>query len=218
MRPLQKNAGERMLQVQVGRGYRERTNLPSPLKSPRSFRSSFLMPGKGDTGQNSSNRNLEGAEKLSSGASSPRLERMDDGSKKAPSPKQRGRLGRVYQYFDGNMVFCLGGRWQNTRSQPVNVATGLFVVTPVVLFGVFSAPWLWTEISPAIPITFAYVFYICFSSFIHASVSDPGVRLSTSAPIPLSLSPVANQPCLFPRFYPGIFTSFRLRRMTTRCE
>lgn len=37
------------------------------------------------------------------------------------------------------------------------------------------APWLWHNISPAIPILFAYVFYICFSSFIHASVVDPGV-------------------------------------------
>lgn len=37
------------------------------------------------------------------------------------------------------------------------------------------APWLWKNISPAIPIVFAYIFYICLSSFIHASAVDPGV-------------------------------------------
>ena len=56
-----------------------------------------------------------------------------------------------------------------------------FVLTPGVLFFIFSAPWLWYNISPAIPIIFAYVFYICMSSFIHASVSDPGVSDPTAS-------------------------------------
>ena len=38
-----------------------------------------------------------------------------------------------------------------------------------------SAPWLGQNVSPAIPVFFAYLFAICMSSFIHASVSDPGV-------------------------------------------
>lgn len=37
------------------------------------------------------------------------------------------------------------------------------------------APWLWHNVSPAIPILYAYVFFVCISSFIHASVTDPGV-------------------------------------------
>lgn len=57
----------------------------------------------------------------------------------------------------------------------INIATGLLVVLPCVLFFVFSAPWLWHNISPAIPIIFAYIFYICMSSFFHASTSDPGI-------------------------------------------
>lgn len=39
-----------------------------------------------------------------------------------------------------------------------------------------SAPWLWHNISPAIPILFAYVFFICISSYLHASFTEPGVR------------------------------------------
>jgi palmitoyltransferase ZDHHC9/14/18 len=135
VRPLHRksdnnNNNKNHLRVDVGKTYKG-ANIPSPIKSPRSFRSSFLLAGK--TG------------------------------------------GRVYQYFDGNTVFCFGGRWQNSKQQPINIATGIFVVTPCVLFFIFEAPWLWQNISPAIPITVAYLTFICVSSFIHASVSDPGV-------------------------------------------
>jgi hypothetical protein len=41
---------------------------------------------------------------------------------------------------------------------------------------IVSASYLWHHVSPAIPIIFAYLFFICLSSFIHASVVDPGVR------------------------------------------
>lgn len=41
----------------------------------------------------------------------------------------------------------------------------------------FRAPWLWHNASPAIPIFFAYFVFICISSLIHASVTNPGVSL-----------------------------------------
>lgn len=44
--------------------------------------------------------------------------------------------------------------------------------------GFGRAEWLWLNVSPALPITFAYLFLLCMSSFIKASVSDPGVCLS----------------------------------------
>lgn len=184
VRPLQRNSDQppHNLSVNVDTSYRDLANLPSPVKTPRSFRSSFLLPGKSDQGQQSQNRSTEGAEKLSSSASSPRLRPVDSQRQQQQRPPrvQTEKLtpGRVHQYFDGNTVFCLGGRWQNTRNRPINVATGLFLVIPCVLFYVFEAPWLWHNVSPAIPITFAYLTYICVSSFIHASVSDPGVSLS----------------------------------------
>lgn len=163
------------------RSYKDLANLPSPIKSPRSFRSSFLMPSRNDSGQQSQNRSTEGAEKLSSSASSPRLGPVDSHGKRHPrmphKPSQKSDLGRVHQYFEGNTVFWFGGRWQNTRERPINIATGVFVLIPCALFFAFEAPWLWHNISPAIPIVFAYIAYICFSSFVHASVSDPGVIL-----------------------------------------
>jgi len=181
MRPLQKKKFENQnLNITVDKSYAERSSaITGVLKSPRSFRSSFLLPGNiSDRAQSSANRDLEGAEKLSSGASTPHPESVHRGAtpNKAKSPQpQPPRIGKVFEYFEGNTVFCLGGRWQNSRQRPVNVATGLMVVVPAVLFFVFSADYLWHEVSPAIPITFGYLFYICISSFIHASVTDPGV-------------------------------------------
>jgi palmitoyltransferase ZDHHC9/14/18 len=124
----------------------------------------------------SGNREMQGGEKLESVASSPQLPPSTRDGKPSSKEKKRPELGRNYQYFQGNTVFCLGGRLQNTRHRPVNIATGGLVVIPAVLFLAFSAPWTWHNLSPAIPITFAYVFFICISSFFHASVSDPGVR------------------------------------------
>lgn len=153
--------------------------LPSPVKSPRSFRSSFRLSARSDLGGASHDRrSIEGAEKLSSSNnSSPRLRSVtiQKEARALSTPSAKKSKGRVYQYFNGNTVFCLGGRWQNTKHTPINVATGLLVVVPCVLFFVFEASWLWHQLSPAIPVTFAYLAYICFSSFVHASVSDPGI-------------------------------------------
>ncbi|PNY28671.1 Palmitoyltransferase [Tolypocladium capitatum] len=180
VRPLQgRSATSNDRSAGVKQTYKDHGTLPIPLKSSRSFRSSFLLPSKGDQGQASRNRSTDGAEKLSSATSSPRLQPMDSQDRPRlqppPTPIQTKSAGRVHQYFDGNTVFCFGGRWQNTKHRPMNIATGLFVVVPCVLFYVFEAPWLWQNLSPAIPITFAYFTYICISSFIHASVSDPGI-------------------------------------------
>lgn len=173
VRPLQQNRPSH-LNVKVAQGS---ANLPTPTRSPRSFRSSFLLPGRSGDGQSTPNRVPPGAEKLSSAASSPRLNPVNAGQPADLSnlTAPNTNMGYVFQYFEGNTVFCLGGRFQNAKHRPVNVATGLMIVIPAVLFFVFSAPWLWSNISPAIPIIFAYLFYICISSFIHASASDPGV-------------------------------------------
>lgn len=171
VRPLQRNNPNAIgLSVNIDKSYKNGGGLPPPSKSPRSFRSSFLLPTRTEAIPNSPNRSAQGREKLSSAASSPALTPSHN-----PPELPKTGLGRNYEYFAGNTRFCCGGRLQNTRDRPVNIATGLFVLIPGVLFFVFSAPWLWYNISPAIPLVFAYVFYICMSSFIHASVSDPGV-------------------------------------------
>jgi palmitoyltransferase ZDHHC9/14/18 len=200
------------LRVDVGKSYKG-ANIPSPVKSPRSFRSSFLLASKSDQGQN---RSTDGAEKLSSNASSPNLQaaiRHNNeavAQAQARAPAQTKPSERVYQYFDGNTVFCFGGRWQNSKQQPINIATGIFVVTPCVLFFIFEAPWLWKNISPAIPITVAYLTFICVSSFIHASVSDPGV--SSKFPKSTRIDADPSRSC------PAICTNSRLSMMPrTRC-
>lgn len=45
---------------------------------------------------------------------------------------------------------------------------------------VTSAPYLSRHVSAAIPVFYGYLFFVCFSSFVHASVTDPGVRFETS--------------------------------------
>lgn len=186
VRPLQKPQDEsRNLTVDIAKTYKERGGIPSPLKSPRSFRSSFLLPNKTEQAQTASNRSMPGAEKLPSVASSPRMPSMHSQvpDQRRHSVKKDKRLsrssptGKVFEYFEGNTVFFLGGRFQNSRQRPINLATLLGIVAPTVIFFVFSASWLWHNISPAIPVTLAYLVYICFSSFIHASVSDPGVSI-----------------------------------------
>lgn len=171
VRPLQRNPGNsKGLSLNIDKSYKNGGGLPTPSKSPRSFRSSFLLPTRGDIAPNSPNRSTQGREKLSSVASSPGLTPVE-ALKSIAKPK----LGNNHEYFTGNTVFFWGGRLQNTRHRPINIATGLLVVIPATLFFIFSASWIWHNISPAIPIVFAYLFYICISSFFHGSVTDPGV-------------------------------------------
>lgn len=56
---------------------------------------------------------------------------------KAPAPLTPAP-GINYQYFSGNTFFCWGGRLQNTRGRPINLASGLFVFVPSILFLAFS--------------------------------------------------------------------------------
>ncbi|OCK75105.1 zf-DHHC-domain-containing protein [Lepidopterella palustris CBS 459.81] len=150
--------------------------LPTPTKSPRSFRSSFILPSRGGV---STQMRPQGHEKLSSAESSPRLAR-----KEATKEVVIKETGKNYEYFAGNTFFCWGGRLQNARDRPVNIATGLMVIIPAALFFGFSAPWLWHHVSPAIPILFAYLFLICVSSYFHASVTDPGILPRNLHPFP----------------------------------
>ncbi|KAI6782577.1 Palmitoyltransferase-like protein [Emericellopsis cladophorae] len=133
VRPLHKSnepaANPRGLTVNVEKSYQGAGKPgPSPLASPRSFRSNFMRAGR----DSNRNRSTEGAEKLSSGASSPKMAPIDSRGQARQAPAQQAQpevptAGRVFDYFE------------------------------------------------AIPIIFAYVAFICMSSFVHASVSDPGI-------------------------------------------
>ncbi|KAL1796964.1 hypothetical protein ACET3X_005504 [Alternaria dauci] len=150
---------------------------PTPSKSPRSFGSSFMLSSR--DGRSAQIRPHQGHEKLTSAESSPRLAR-----KEATKEAVKRELGKNYQYFSGNTAFCWGGRLQNTRDRPVNVATAILILLPAGLFFGFSAPWLWTHVSPSIPILFAYLLLVTISSFFHASASDPGILPRNLHPFP----------------------------------
>jgi len=181
VRPLQrKPEAARNLTLDINKAYKAGANAPTPVRTPHSLRSSFLLQRMESS---SGNREIQGGEKLESLASSPQLPPSTRDGKTPPKEKNnKPGLGHNYEYFQGNTVFCLGGRLQNTRHRPVNIATGALVAIPAILFFIFSAPWIWRNLSPAIPITFAYVFFICMSSFFHASVTDPGVSATLPSP------------------------------------
>ncbi|QIW98375.1 hypothetical protein AMS68_003893 [Peltaster fructicola] len=91
-----------------------------------------------------------------------------------PTLPQEAPSGKNYEFYAGNTLFLLGGLCIQTRARPLNVATSLLIILPAALFFGLSAPYLWT-VSPAIPIIYAYVFYLTISAFAHAAFSDPGI-------------------------------------------
>ncbi|PLN82151.1 putative DHHC zinc finger membrane protein [Aspergillus taichungensis] len=161
----------------------------TPQRSPLSFLS---LQNRAPAHEH---RDSRAHERLSSGGSSPGLEKQS-----RPATAKKPYLGRNYEYFTGNTAFSGRGRLQNSRDKPVNILTGILVVVPSALFFGFSAPFTWHHISPALPVVFAYLFYVCLSSFIHASVVDPGImprNLHQMPPIdpaddPLAVGPPTN--------------------------
>ena len=165
------------------------TNLRSKL---RGSAGGLRANTDGSNNKNSHGDDRQGHEVLPSTASSPVSNPI-----KSELPRKQKKPGSNFEYFTGNRSFCWRGRLHNTRDRPINVATALIVIVPSVLFFAYSyvdsgrriesndaladlscphrAPWLWRNISPAIPLLFGYLFLISVSSFVHASFSDPGV-------------------------------------------
>lgn len=86
--------------------------------SPKSWRGSFHR------------KETQGHERLSSSNNSPTFAKRP--------PETFPKAGVNYQYFSGNTFFCWGGRLQNTRDRPVNVASAIIVILPTILFLVYS--------------------------------------------------------------------------------
>ncbi|KAL8687944.1 MAG: hypothetical protein Q9218_006019 [Villophora microphyllina] len=167
-RPLNQGAqGSGAIYPDLEKTQKQSNGRPSPTqRSPRSFRPSFLLPSKGpDQARN----DRFSHERLSSSNSSPR----SMNAKISPAPVLKP--GFNYQYFSGNTAFCWGGRLQNTRDRPINIISGIIIILPSIIFFASSAPYLSRHVSAAVPVFYAYLFFICISSFIHASVTDPGI-------------------------------------------
>ncbi|MBA7493023.1 hypothetical protein ES702_03578 [subsurface metagenome] len=101
-------------------------NQDKPLRSPHSFRSGLSIGGKQVIPRSHQH--------LPSNEPSPRYQDMQEKRYVA----QQSALGRNYEYFEGNNVFWLGGRIQNARDRPINLLTGILIVTPCILFFIFS--------------------------------------------------------------------------------
>ena len=100
-------------------------NGDAPQKSPLSFRSGLSLGSK--------HRLETGHQHLSSNATSPGHP-PDSNAEVAI----RSALGKNHEYFEGNTIFWLGGRIQNARDRPINIATAVFLILPAVLFFVYS--------------------------------------------------------------------------------
>ncbi|KAG1321756.1 hypothetical protein G6F62_010643 [Rhizopus arrhizus] len=85
------------------------------------------------------------------------------------------RKVKNYQIFPGNTRFLCGGRLVTSKDYRAFIAALLIFITPVVLFCIFTCPFLWNEVHPAIPIIFAYLFILAFASMLKTSWTDPGI-------------------------------------------
>lgn len=150
------------------------TSPTPPPKSSMSFRASFGLGSRRSSRRDlPENKFPSGHEKLPSNPASP-VEYSS--SKPLPvTPARRNNKHKNYEYFAGNTIFFSSGMFLNTRAAPLNVLTFTLVVIPAALFFAASAPWLWYNVSPALPLIFGYFFFLTLSSFLHAAFSDPGI-------------------------------------------
>ncbi|WEW57535.1 Eukaryotic peptide chain release factor GTP-binding subunit [Emydomyces testavorans] len=97
--------------LNLGHNYKQNGSQDPPQRSPLSFRSGFLKTNKHEHPDRPDSR---GHERLSSAVSSPA-----PNSLKPEKPPARNNLGKNYEYFTGNTIFCWGGRLQNSRDRPI---------------------------------------------------------------------------------------------------
>lgn len=108
------------------------TNVQPTQKSPRSFRSSFILTNRNSRGANSRTSippRPQGHEKLGSTVSTPKSAPHDN-----PKTTRNLNLGKNHEYFTGNIVFFWGGRMQNTRDKPISLFTAVATFIPGPLF------------------------------------------------------------------------------------
>jgi palmitoyltransferase ZDHHC9/14/18 len=101
--------------------------IPRPQRSPRSLASRISNRAS----KSSFQMRQTGHEKLPSDVSMPNIQY-------ATKEAVKKELGKNYEFFQGNTVFWMGGRFQNTRDRPINIATGLLLLLPLGLFAGFS--------------------------------------------------------------------------------
>ncbi|KAG1044651.1 hypothetical protein G6F43_011424 [Rhizopus delemar] len=82
---------------------------------------------------------------------------------------------RNYEIYIGKTLFFCGGRLLTSRAIWAFGVSIVLLLAPSVLFLLFTCPWLWYQLSPAIPVVFAYLFILAFASMLKTSWTDPGI-------------------------------------------
>ncbi|ORX50473.1 zf-DHHC-domain-containing protein [Hesseltinella vesiculosa] len=82
---------------------------------------------------------------------------------------------RHYQRFPGNNLFFCHGRLMTNKFIWAFLFALFMFLTPCILFAVFTCPWLWLEVHPAVCFVFGYLFLLCFVSMLKTAWSDPGI-------------------------------------------
>ena len=104
----------------------------TPQRSPLSFRSGLSFSSKRQQASfGHQHLSSNGTSQNGGNASLPEALEQQYTRKSVP-------LSRNYEYFQGNTIFWLGGRLQNARDRPINIATGVILILPAILFFVFS--------------------------------------------------------------------------------
>lgn len=127
-RPLQSRALKNFIPTHAGLGRNNKQAASSSTKPKTSvlYQATIVRPARGMA---SMPGNLRGHERTYPEKHS---ESAQGVQQDPPS------IGANYQYFRGNTVFFWGGRLQNARELPINLATGILAVLPSVLFLYYS--------------------------------------------------------------------------------
>ena len=160
-RPLQRKTSDlRPKHLNISKNYKQGSGALQPIeKSPRSFRANFLLPAGNDArdrrwlrsstaspsnSQSQPTKDIPAKPVATDQDITDRpLSCFSPVRKSRPSPSTAksaafAKPGVNYQHFSGNTVFCWGGRLQNTRDRPINIATSIIVILPSILFFIFS--------------------------------------------------------------------------------
>ncbi|RKP05546.1 DHHC palmitoyltransferase-domain-containing protein [Thamnocephalis sphaerospora] len=116
---------------------------------------------------------------------------------KPPGPFRRWcrrilwKVSRPSVHGGNNRVLC-GGRAVTGRDSWAFILAQLLLIAPTVLFSISVCPYLWSHVSPAAVVAFAYVALISLASMYYTSLTDPGI-------IPRDLDPFPNTSSAAPR-------------------
>lgn len=82
---------------------------------------------------------------------------------------------RNWEVFPGRNKFYCDGRIIMTRNNGVFYFTVVLIVITSGLFFAFDCPYLFSNVSPAVPVVAAWLFIFVMSSLLRTAFSDPGI-------------------------------------------